>query len=388
MARSGPSESNHQPEPAPERVSGLSIKLGVAGLVFFSAIFVAVALFTGGSNPDTRVAADSLRTVLGVSTEPAVAEPTRTEPSSTRAPIASSINSTPAIVSVPGDPRFSTSQVTQPPTPTALSTSTNPPVVTNPPTIGTTATQSPVVSTPSPVGGLSAVAAALATQIETEYSVRVVADGQDWGSDEQRQLRNLGALKAALDSMPSGVMTEIVAGPGGALTFLSNNHGRTEDGWQPYGDRAANFYSNEDRGTTGSHRAHQIVLQTGSTAQTIAHEMTHAYQMRGVDIGEYVEALLTPEMKSFMAATGWTQLVSDGELRANADQSWATINELFEYTGRDLTYVNEFGTSVSLYGPNPLEGYAEAAGLYFAHSAGTTLPDWPEYWSWFDSNLD
>lgn len=386
MARSGPSEPNEQPDAATKRSPSLTMKVGIAGLVFFFGLFVAVAVFTTGGDSETPVAADSRPTVLGISTEPAVFEPTRSR-AATRTPIASSISITPTVLTVPGDPRFPTSSASQSPTPTALSTAATPAVATNSPTVGGSATNTPVASTPSPGGGLTAAASELATRIENDFGVRVITDGQDWGADEQRQLRNLGAVRTALESMPSGVIAQIVAGPGGPLTYLSNNHGRTEEGWMPYGDRAANYYSNEDRGLNGSHEAHQIVLQTGSTAQTIAHEMAHAYQMRGAGTGEYVDALLTPEMKSFMAATGWTQLVSDDELRANADAAWDTINQMFAYEGRDLSYINEFGSSVTLYTPNPIEAYAEAAGLYYAHSSGTTVPNWPEYWAWFDVNL-
>jgi hypothetical protein len=115
--------------------------------------------------------------------------------------------------------------------------------------------------------------------------------------------------------------------------------------------------------------------------------MAHAYQMRDMGPGEYVEALLTTEMKSFMSATGWTQLISDEDLRANANQSWTQINAFFDYEGRDLSYTNEFGTGVTLYTPNPIEGYAEAAGLYYTLSDGTALPQWPEYWDWFAANV-
>ena len=42
---------------------------------------------------------------------------------------------------------------------------------------------------------------------------------------------------------------------------------------------------------------------------------------------------------------------------------------------------------LSLFAPNPLEAFAEAGGLYYAHSPSTTLPDWPEYWAWFAANV-
>jgi len=112
----------------------------------------------------------------------------------------------------------------------------------------------------------------------------------------------------------------------------------------------------------------------------------HAYQLRNEGPGEYVNALLSPEMKSFMAATGWRQLVSDDVLLNSSDQSWDVINQMFVYEGRALVYVNDFGGTSTLFAPNPLEGWAEAAGLYYAHSPAIELPDWPDYWAWFDSN--
>jgi hypothetical protein len=216
--------------------------------------------------------------------------------------------------------------------------------------------------------------------------VRVLTEGQFWGNGEADQLRYLGALERALQSVPAGVLSAVNANAGGRLTFASNNSGRTEDGWQPYGDRAANFYCNEDRDASGQHAANQIVLQPGSGSQTIAHEIMHAYQSRGQAPGDYVSALLSAEMKSFMAAAGWRQLGTDDEVRA-AGNSWASVNALFVYEGRSTSYVNEYGTTVGLYSPNPLEAFAEAGGLYYGRSEATALPDWPEYWAWFAANV-
>jgi len=138
----------------------------------------------------------------------------------------------------------------------------------------------PSVSTPAPSTDLASSAAALASSLEIQYGVRIVTEGQDWGSDENEQLRNIGALGAALAGVPASVRSAIASNVGGALTYLSNDGGRTEAGWQPYSNRQANYYSNEDVAGTDV-AANQIVLQPGSTAQTIAHEMMHAYQMRG-----------------------------------------------------------------------------------------------------------
>ena len=247
--------------------------------------------------------------------------------------------------------------------------------------------ETPLPDTPAPAPPLFPAAAALATQIQSTYGVRIFLTGQHWGATEADQVRNLTAVSIALESLPGALVFDIVDDDGGPLTFLSNNFGRTEDGWQPYGNRAANFYSNEDQGPLGHRAANQVVLQPGSIAQTIAHELVHGFQLRTIAPGEYVRALLTDEMKAFMAATGWRQLVSDEEVLANSFRTWEEINAMYAYDGRALSYLNEHGTFVDLYAPNPLEAYAEAAGLYYAHSFATELPEWPEYWTWFDAAL-
>jgi hypothetical protein len=283
------------------------------------------------------------------------------------APVASSIAQAP------------TSTETSAPTAVASSVSVTP-------TVGDGWSATPAFYTPAPAPPLTDAALALAGTIEAEFGVRVLTEGQDWGEGEAEQVRNLAAVSYALASVPEGVLSAANANSAGPLTFLSNSSGRTEDGWQPYGDRAANFYTNEDRGPAGRTAANQVVLQPGSASQTIAHEVVHAYQMRGLAPGDYVSALLTPEMKSFMATTGWRQLAPDDEVRA-AGGSWEAINALFVYEGRFLEYTNQYGDRVTLFAPNPLEAFAEAAGLYYAHPDGTTLPDWPDYWDWFDANI-
>jgi hypothetical protein len=259
--------------------------------------------------------------------------------------------------------------------------------VTATPTVDGAWSATPAVPTPGPSTEPALPAAALAGSLEAQYGVRIVTTGQDWGVDEAAQLQNIGAVGFALASVPSSVRSAVANNPGGALTFLSNDGGSTEAGWQPYGDRQANYYSNEDV-VAGTHvAANQVVLQPGSTAQTITHEMMHAFQLRDQAPGEFAAALLTPEMKSFMQATGWTQAVSDDQVRADAGISWDAVNADFTYAGRTLTYAGADGSMLSLYAPNPLEAFAEAGGLYYAHSAATTLPDWPEYWAWFSANV-
>lgn len=268
------------------------------------------------------------------------------------------------------------------PTPTATAQATTSSVSVTP-NLGTPT--SPATGTPAtPASSLSPVAEALAQSIESQYGVRILDAGQDWGANSDLQVRNIAAVGDALSSLPAGVRASVIADM--PLSFLSNNVGATEAGWEPYGQREANYYSNEDVSTNGRVAANQIVLQPGSNSQTIAHEIMHAYQMRDVEPGQYALALLSPEMKSFMAATGWTQIGSDDDVRDAANAGWAAINALFEYDGRLLTYQNQFGDDMTLFTPNPIEAYAEAGGLYYGHNSSLTLPEWPEYWGWFQAN--
>lgn len=298
--------------------------------------------------------------------------------------IVGAVAETPARIFVPADAPSATPapQLTD----AATAEPTAAPSITLAPTIDGAWSATPAATTPAPATDVANPVATLVASIEGMYGVRVLTAGQDWGRDKASQLRNLGALSTSLASMPDNVRAANAGNASGRLTFLSNNIGSTEGGWQPYGARAANFYSNEDFVAGAQVAASQIVLQPGSTAQTIAHEMMHAYQLRGEAPGDYAGALLTLEMKSFMQATGWTQLVSDKEVRSHA-ASWESLNADFSYGGLPLAYYNERGETATLFAPNPLEAYAEAGGLYYAHSSGTTLPDWPEYWGWFSANV-
>lgn len=307
-------------------------------------------------------------------------------PTATNAATVAAVTQTPyATVTAPATavPSTEAPATTEPtatatPQPTASS-------VTATPAIGEPATATPFVSTPGPVATVAPNAADLVAEIEAEYGVHIVVEGQDWGAGPDDQLRNIGAAGKALAGLPDNARNAITEG--GSLTILSNHRGATAAGWQPYGERESNYYTNEDV-VNGKHvAASQIVLQPGSTAQTITHELMHAYQMRGIAPGEYVQALLTPEMKSFMRATGWTQNVSDDQLRAASGDNWDAINGMFSYNGRSLSYGNESGARFSLFTPNPVEAFAEAGGLYYGHDANLMLPDWPEYWAWFDANV-
>ncbi|MCH7953400.1 MAG: hypothetical protein IIC25_05880 [Chloroflexi bacterium] len=255
------------------------------------------------------------------------------------------------------------------------------------PTLGDAWSATPYLYTPAPDAALSPAAFELLTEIESEWGVRVVVAGQDWGADETAQMRNLGALAGALASLPSNVVSLATDNSHGSLTVLSNEAGRTLAGWQPYGYGAANFYATQDWDGNVHTVASQIVLQTGANRVTIAHELLHAYQMRDAPAGSYGQALLTEEMGAFMAATGWVQIVSDEELQAAVHGSWDEIAALFRYDGADLGYVSETGETLEAFAPNPIEALTSIGALIYAAPEGTELPDWPEYRRWFESNL-
>ncbi len=264
-----------------------------------------------------------------------------------------------------------------------------PPVATSltatPSAPSTTATATPPAVTPTSRSSLFPEAAALADSIEAQFGVRIVDSRQDWGATEDLQTRNIAAVGEALASVP--LLVRVTVNSQAPLAFLSNHTGATEAGWEPYGQREANYYTNEDVSVTGRVASNQVVLQPGSSSQTIAHEIMHGYQMRSVEPGMYALALISTEMKSFMAATGWVQLGTDDEVRAATGAGWESVNVLFRYDGRSLTYLNQFGDSLTLYTPNPVEAYAETGGLLYGHNSAMTLPDWPEYWDWFRANV-
>jgi hypothetical protein len=281
------------------------------------------------------------------------------------------------------------------PTATATTSATSTPTITPivgeaataTPTLGDAWSATPSVSTPGPTAGLWPAAVTLVAEIEAEWGIDVVTDGQNWGANEEQQLRNIGAVKSALEALPPNVIAAATRNDHGTLAILSNNAGRTLAGWQPYGSGAANFYATEDYDSSGRVETSQIVLQNGASTMTIAHELLHAYQMRNVAPGRYGEALLTPDMTSFMAATGWILNVSEEQLAASVGASWDNINSLFDYVGPELVYESEKGETVHAYTPNPVEAFTVVGALYYAAPDGTPLPDWADYWVWFDANL-
>ncbi|HEU4758600.1 MAG TPA: hypothetical protein VFT91_01335 [Dehalococcoidia bacterium] len=277
-----------------------------------------------------------------------------------------------------GEP--SSPQAAQPPA-GAVSSST----VQAPATVASSWSASPAPAAPAPPS--QPAAQSLAQDAAQRYGIRIALDGQDWGPDEASQAANVGAVISAIDRLPVRVTSSVVAHPYGPLTFVSNLQGRTVDGWQPYGGFAMAYYTNSDQGPAGKRPANEVVLITGSADLSIAHEVLHAYQFRDLSPDQYVLALLGDEMRSFMAATGWRQMTSDDEVRAAATQPWESVNGLFAYDGRPLTYVSAAGSQVTLTPANPLEAFAVAGSIYYARPQGMPQPDWPEYWAWLSQNL-
>lgn len=387
MAQAGPDEGPREGPTNPKGGFGRprwkpsrGFKVGLVGLTFFTTVLV-LATVAAARQGDPATSAE---------TPTASPAPAKDDNGKPRRPRDSFLQELPG--GVEGNPGVGDGSQDTPTTAPSGRTVTQAPAAgtataSPTPTVGESAFATPAAVAPEATPPLSGAAAELAAEIESRFGILVHTDGQDWGADEGDQLRNLGALEEALSLLPDGLVVEVSELNGGTLTFLSNDHGRTLSGWQPYGDRAANYYTNEDQGGSGRHASNQVVLQPGSSRHTIAHEVIHAHQLRSVEPGAFVSALLTPEMKSFMQATGWTQLVPDSEILATGGSSWDGVNDLFAYNGPSLTYTNGVGGTSELYAPNPLEAYAEAAALYYAHSSGTNLPAWDAYWNWFAANL-
>ncbi|MEX0799889.1 MAG: hypothetical protein WD379_01575 [Dehalococcoidia bacterium] len=260
-------------------------------------------------------------------------------------------------------------------------------VVESPKTAASSWSASPVPVEPVGAPPAASGAEALAAQANAAYGVNILIEGQNWGDSEAAQVNNVQAVVSAIERLPDTVISAVVSHPHGPLTFVSNNQGRTLEGWQPYGGHPMTYYTNSDQGPGGHHASNQVVLNVGAGSLSIGHEILHAYQCRNVGPDEYALALLQPEMKSFMAATGWQQMGSDAQVRAAVNQPWTALNGLYVYAGRPFTYESTSGGTGSITADNPIEAFAVAGSIYYTPPSWMQLPDWPEYWGWFDSNV-
>ncbi len=260
-------------------------------------------------------------------------------------------------------------------------------IVEAPRTAASSWSMEPTLAPPAPAPPSAPEAVRLAAEAGEGYDVRIVLDGQDWGPSEASQVTNVQAVISAIDRLPDTVISAVVAHVNGPVTFVSNNEGRTLDGWQPYGGNPMTYYTNSDQGPGGSHASNQVVISVGATSISVGHEILHSYQFRNVSVDEYALALLQPEMRSFMAATGWRQSGSDEQVRQTINQPWSALNSLYVYEGRPLTYSISSGATSTFAPSNPIEAFAATGSIYYTRPSWMLQPDWPEYWAWFSANV-
>ncbi len=353
------------------RSSSRAFFIGVAAVVVFAALLALVGAIAVQSSPG-----DDADVTVPLPTE------SRTPNEITRVP-----------PEVTPDPDYARSEEETDPAPdiqiTAAVAAPEPTssTVQDPTTAASSWSAGPTPVPPAPAPPVASEAELLAVQANEAYGVRIVLDGQDWGANEAAQAANIGAVISAIDRLPDMVISAVVAHAQGPLTFVSNNQGRTLDGWQPYGGHPMTYYTNSDQGPAGYHASNQVVLSVGATSMSIGHEVMHGYQFRNVGPDEYALALLQPEMRSFMEAVGWRQTSSDEEVRAAVNQPWSALDSLYVYEGRALTYTTASGATSTITAANPVEAFAITGSMYYARPSWLSLPDWPEYWAWFRSNV-
>lgn len=102
--------------------------------------------------------------------------------------------------------------------------------------------------------------------------------------------------------------------------------------------------------------------------------MGHGYNLRDTAAGRYALVLLEPEMRSFMAATGWQVLSSPQEVREAADHTHVR----FHYSG-GFTWER-------LSNADPLEDFANSFALYF-FDPQQLLKRSPERFHWFEAHV-
>ncbi len=88
-----------------------------------------------------------------------------------------------------------------------------------------------------------------------------------------------------------------------------------------------------------------------------------------------------------MEATGWRQSGSDEQVRQAVNQPWSALDSLYVYEGRPLTYSTASGATGTIAPANPIEAFAVTGSIYYTRPSWMPLPDWPEYWAWFQANV-
>ncbi len=106
-------------------------------------------------------------------------------------------------------------------------------VVQAPMTVASSWSAEPAPASPAPAPAPASEAVRLAAEAEEAYGVVIIVEGQDWGAVDETQSVNVQAVISAVDRMPDTIVSAAVDHSYGPLTFVSNNQGRTADGWQP-----------------------------------------------------------------------------------------------------------------------------------------------------------
>lgn len=171
-----------------------------------------------------------------------------------------------------------------------------------------------------------------------------------------------GNVSQAMALLPPSVQDQLGNPALGPIQILVNFEGRTSSGYQPYG-QAANFFStNEGR--------NEVVLYPQQSVFTVVHELGHAYNLRNSPPGNYAWVLLEPEMQSFMAVAGWQVLTP-------ADQ----IARMYDHSQIVFGYQGSF-TWPLLSRNDPLEDFANSFAAYFV-TPGDLAARSPERYAWF-----
>jgi hypothetical protein len=169
-------------------------------------------------------------------------------------------------------------------------------------------------------------------------------------------------VNQALALLPPSVQALLGNPALGPISILVNYEGRTSSGYQPYG-QAANFFS-----TNEGHN--EVVLYPQQSVFTIVHELGHAYNLRNSPAGNYAWVLLEPEMQSFMEAAGWQVLTPPEQVAQLYDHAQVA----FAYTGASIW--------TSLSRNDPLEDFANSFADYFVNPADLSSRS-PERFAWF-----
>jgi hypothetical protein len=169
-------------------------------------------------------------------------------------------------------------------------------------------------------------------------------------------------VNLAMAALPDYVQAQLGNPALGPVSILVNFEGRTSSGYQPYG-QAANFFS-----TNEGHN--EVVLYPQQSVFTIVHELGHAYNLRNSPAGNYAWVLLEPEMQSFMEVAGWQVLTPPEEIAQMYDHSQVAFN----YVGAPVW--------TSLSRNDPLEDFANSFADYFV-SPSDLAGRSPERFAWF-----